>query len=191
MPRAWLAVSASTTAALLALALSIGAAGSSAWAGADGVASGAASSNAGLLRVAPLDAKPGESNVLRVEAVEDLGFGKVVAGGGGGQVVLDPATGRKTARGGAFDLGGYASRAEFIIRGTPNARFAILLPDRVTLSGKGGKVVLRNLTSSPRHFGRIGPNGAARVYVGATLELRRNPPTGTFRGAFSILLDAR
>lgn len=187
MPRAWVAQSATMTAALLALALSIGAAGSGAWAGATGEASG----NAGLLRVAPLDAKPGESNVLRVEAVEDLGFGKVVAGGGGGQVVLDPATGRKTARGGAFDLGGYASRAEFIIRGTPNARFAILLPDRVTLSGKGGKVVLRNLTSSPRHFGRIGPNGAARVYVGATLELRRNPPTGTFRGAFSILLDAR
>lgn len=181
MPRARLAVSVWMTAALLALAVWIGAAGSSAWAG-----------NDGLLRVAPLDARPGASNGLRIEAVEDLGFGKVVAGTGhGGEVVLDPATGRKTARGGAYDLGGYSSRAEFIIRGKPNARFAILLPDRVTLSGKGGKLVLRNLTSSPSHFGRIGPGGAATVYVGATLELRRNPPTGAFHGAFSILLDAR
>lgn len=188
MPRARLAVSASMTAMLLAFALLMGAAGSSAWAGAVGAAAG----EEGLLRVAPLDAKPGKSNVLRVEAVEDLGFGKVVAGtGSGGQVVLDPATGRKTVRGGAYDLGGYHSRAEFLIRGKANTRFAILLPDRINLAGKQGQVVMTKLTSSPSHFGRIGPDGAATVYVGATLDLHRNPPTGAFRGSFSILLDAR
>ena len=188
MPRAWSAVSVFLTAGLLSFALLTAAAAGSVRAGSAGEATG----KEHFLHVAPLDPRHGKRNGFRVELVEDLRFGKVAAGiGHGGKVVLDPATDRKTVRGGAYDLGGHHSRAEFMVRGKPNTRFAILLPDKIKLSGKGGEVVLRKLTSSPDHHGRIGPNGGTTVYVGATLKLRRDQPTGKFRGSFSVLLDPR
>ena len=187
MPRARVAGFAILTAAILAFSLLSAAAGS-VWAG----SAGEATRKKHFMHVAPLDPRHGKHNGLRVEPVEDLRFGKVVAGiGHGGKVVLDPATGRKTAHGGAYDLGGHHSRAEFMVRGKPNSRFAILLPDKIRLSGKGGEVVLRKLTSSPDHYGRIGPSGGATVYVGATLKLSRDQPTGEFRGSFGVLLDPR
>ena len=125
-----------------------------------------------------------------MELVEDLSFGKVVPGNArNGVIVIDPLTGRKTALGGAMDLGGYHSRAEYIVRGTPNTRFVITLPRSVTLKGKKGSLVLTRFTSSPRKVGRIGPNGEAKVYVGAALRFQGKAAEGRYSGFTDLFVD--
>ncbi len=184
MPRAWLTASTLAIAALLALGPVPGAIGAD--------TSGDAPAVEPLLSVEPLAETPETTEPLKVEAVEDLRFGKVVAGGGQrGEVVLDAATGHRTMRGGVYDLGGYFGRGEFVVRGEPDTRFAIMLPNSIEISGGGKIVVISNLTSSPDRQGVIGPGGKATVYVGGTLELRRNSPTGKIYGSIDVLFDHR
>ena len=179
-----LTVSAAVIAALLAFGPAPGAGGAEPDGGAPAVEP--------VLSVEPLDEKAETKEPLEIEAVEDLRFGKVVAGGGQrGEVVLDPATGHRTMRGGVYDLGGYFGRGEFVVRGEPDTRFAILLPNSIEISGGGKPVVITNLTSSPDREGIIGPGGKATVYVGGTLELRRNSPTGKIHGSIDVLFDHR
>ncbi len=184
MPRSWLTVSALAIASLLAFGPVLGAGGAD--------SAGDAPAVEPVLLVEPLDEKAETKEPLKVEAVEDLRFGKVVAGGGQrGEVVIDPATGHRTMRGCVYDLGGYFGLGEFVVRGTPDTRFAIMLPNSIEISGDGRSLVISNLTSSPDGEGIIGPGGKATVYVGGTLELRRNSPTGKIHGLIDVLFDHR
>jgi len=141
------------------------------------------------LRVESLD--DDERPQLTLRLVEDLSFGKVVAGArSGGAVVIDAATGRRTVRGGVVGLGGRYGRAEFVVRGTPNTRFRIIYADKGEMVGKSGRARLIDINAIPERTGTIGRNGEAVIFVGATLELRRDQPSGSYRGSFNIRTDS-
>ena len=140
-----------------------------------------------VLEVRPLNYTSG---TLRVFHVEDLRFGRIIAGRHGrSTVVMDPATGYKTAHGGAHDMRGDYSRAEYEVRGKPGANFAILLPAKVHMKTKGGQVQLIDFTSAPAQFGVIGPGGRAIVYVGASLVMHPNQKPGPYTGDYDVLFE--
>lgn len=127
---------------------------------------------------------------LTVELIEDLRFGKVVADPvRNGEVLVDAVSGRKLVRGGVYDFGGSHSRAEIRLSGEPDARYVVLVPDTVSLSGRGGQAVLTDIVVSPDRVGRLGPDGRAIVYVGATLTVRPALAGSSFGGTFQILAD--
>ncbi len=157
-----------------------------AWAASDSKASGG---NVPL-SVKSLDDDDDERQIT-LRLVEDLSFGKIVAGGRrGGAVVINAATGRRTVSGGAIQLGGRYGRAEFVVRGTPNTRFRIFYPGKIEMRGQNGRARLIDINSVPGRVGTIGRNGEAIIFVGATLELRSSQPSGRYRGTFSIRADS-
>ena len=105
-----------------------------------------------------------------------------------GTVTVDAETGLKRLAGGAYDFGGFHSRAELRLTGEPDAPFVLLLPDRIPLEGGYGGAELTDLVASPDGFGRLGPDGRMTVYIGATLVI--TPSTrGQFGGDFDLLVD--
>ena len=130
---------------------------------------------------------------LSVERVKGLSFGQVVSDSSQpGTVVLDPVTGTRTFSGGAFELGGFPRRGEFLVRGAPFAGFFITLPGQITIStGLANQdIVVSAFTSSPSPTGTIGSDGTATVFVGATLNLQIAPASGTYKGLFQIIVDS-
>jgi len=114
---------------------------------------------------------------LNVEQVEELAFGRIMGDPIlPGQVVIDAVTGNKKVSGGALDMGGEHSRAEFLIRGEPGHSFIITLPDEHKISGTGSgatsTTLVTDFTSYPENVGVLGPDGRGTVYVGATFNLK-------------------
>lgn len=133
---------------------------------------------------------PARENSLTLILVEPIDFGLVIpAMGKPSSVVIDAATGRKTAKGGAIILKKLHSRGEYLIRGKPNTRFFITLPDKIKLAAKKEGVLMTKFTTSPAGSGVIGPNGEATLYVGATLLLNHTQQGGLYKGMFNISLD--
>lgn len=127
----------------------------------------------------------------RVLSLEGLTFGTIapLAGDARGTVVIDPVSGRKRVHGGLIDLGGRDGPSLFEIRGRPNARFVILLPDEVRLAGRGaGAIRLHRFTSSPPRVGRLDRHGRARVRVGATLSVPPRQRPRRYRGRFELIV---
>ncbi len=135
------------------------------------------------------ESSTGES--LSIRRVSDLRFGRILLGKSKtGTLVIDAISGKILTSGGALNLGDDHSRAEYIVLGKPNTRFAITLPRRVKFPGKkGANVVLTNFTSSPAKEGVIGPNGEATVYMGAMLRFLGGTPSGKYEGFTDIFVD--
>jgi len=93
-------------------------------------------------------------------------------------------------RGGVVGLGGRFGRAEFVVRGAPNTRFRVIYADKGEMFGKNGRARLININSIPERIGILGRNGEAVIFVGATLELKRDQPSGRYRGSFNIRTDS-
>ncbi len=149
----------------------------------------------GTASLAAARAEESASRVLRplsVEQLEELAFGRIAGDPSlPGEVVIEAETGRKSVRGAVVDLGGYHGRAEFEIRGEPNAQFIITLPPEHAMTSKDGGTTARviDFTSSPSKTGALGPDGRATVFVGATLRLRPGQPGGGYRGPLDLFAD--
>ena len=128
---------------------------------------------------------------LTVTRLVHLEFGRILSDPLlDGAVVINPETGLRTLSGGALALGEGHSRAEYVIRGKGQRKFIITLPaGEVWLSTNIGTVKLTNFTSFPSATGRIGPDGTATVYVGATLTVGANQSAGYYSVSFPIFVD--
>ncbi len=129
---------------------------------------------------------------LRVSAtLEDLKFGKITPDSIlGGQVAVEPASGTKQTLGGAFDLGGFHTRARLEIQGEPGRQFVITLPDQISVPGpNGGSVTLSHFQSYPSDIGTLRPDGRATVYVGATAQFQPGQPSGVYRATVDVFVD--
>jgi len=132
--------------------------------------------------------KPCGHRELKVKMVRDLNFGRVVGDAQqGGTVVIHADTGSKTVTR-LYDGGGAHSRAEFEIHGQPNKQFAVMLPPEVVLAASGNSKVER-FTIFPSSSGTFGPDGKARVFVGATLALGPHRQGGEGSAPVSIYVD--
>jgi len=111
---------------------------------------------------------------LEVHRIYDLEFGKVVAQMERGrvEVVIDPFTGNKNVIGGV-NLGGNYGRAKFEVQGEPGKGFFITLPGRALIKGTSNAMIeVDTFEVNPGLTGKIGPDGKAYFYIGATAKMK-------------------
>lgn len=127
---------------------------------------------------------------LKVDFVEGLSFGKVMADTAAeGRVVINPATGQKETYG-SFDLGGNYHRGEIEVRGIPGKRFYVSLPTVVVLTSRGERAIrLTDFTVHPSNTGTLGVDGRAVLYLGATLTLRPSQQGARSKGRINVFVD--
>ncbi len=133
--------------------------------------------------------------------VDDLNFGKIIAGTTAGKVTVSP-TGARTATGGAkLASGGSVTPASFVGKGTLGQTVTIIVNSNTsTLTRTGGTETMTMdtfvigstptaiLTSTPLAFRISGASGIFKFPVGATLNVKANQTPGTYVGTFTLTL---
>lgn len=126
---------------------------------------------------------------LRVSVTADLDFSRLVSGGSGGSVTIDPSTGQLRSEGQVGALGGSAFTGHALVEGSPGQTVRIDLPNEVRLtSATGGEVRIRNIVSSLPARARLGPDGRLEFAFGGRLELDGRSD-GDFRGRIQITVS--
>ncbi len=152
----------------------------------------AASLIIGLVMAPAAAAEQVDRQPLILEFVEDLRFGVIVKDRARfGEVVIDATTGRKWLRGGAYDFGGHHARAELRLIGEPDAPYVVLVPDSIPLGEHWRGAELSDLVVSPGRFGRLGPDGRATIFIGATLKVLPTMAPGDYTVTFHMTADYR
>ena len=133
--------------------------------------------------------------------VDDLDFGKIIAGTTAGTVVVSP-TGARTATGGAkLASGGSVKPASFAGKGTLGQTITIVVNSNTsTLTRVGGTQTMTMdtfvigstptaiLTTTPLAFRIGGTAGIFKFPVGATLRVNANQAPGTYVGNFTLTM---
>jgi len=116
----------------------------------------------------------------------ELNFGEIYTKNAPNTVTLSPTGVRTSAD--PSTMGGSASvmPAEFLITGTANATFNIILPGTVTLSNGAAVLTVTDFTQSLGSTPILDANGQALFGVGATLHIGANQPTGQYTGVFEV-----
>jgi hypothetical protein len=145
---------------------------------------------------------------LKVRSLRKLRFGRVIPVRQGAKIIIEPATGNKTVLQG-IDVNGRFGPAKFEVRGQPNRRFVVTLPEGTRLKGvtrPGLRVSSytaffpptntrsrgssRGRKKSKRDMvGHLGRDGKATLLVGGTLDVRGGRQMGRYRGRFPIYVD--
>lgn len=121
---------------------------------------------------------------------QGLAFGKFVAGSGG-TVTVD-AGGLRSESGGVILVpSGAGAAAQFSVTGDPGATYAISLPGNgvVSLTSGASSMAVNNFTSSPGLTGTLGGGGSQTLSVGATLSVGGNQASGSYSGAFDVIVN--
>lgn len=131
---------------------------------------------------------------LHAQSVSNTGalsFGSFAAGSGG--TVSVAANGARSKTGGVMLVGQgeVASPAQFVVTGTPNASFGLTLPadGTVVLSDGSHTMALGNFSSSPGPTGVLPVGGTQLVRVGARLTVGSSQISGSYSGAFSLVVN--
>lgn len=133
--------------------------------------------------------------------VDDLNFGKIIAGTTAGTVTVTP-TGSRSATGGAkLASDPTVKPARFAGKGSRNQTVVIaVLSNTSTLTRVGGTQKMTmdtfvigssptaTLTTAPLAFSIAAPTGIFTFPVGATLRVGANQTPGTYSGTFTITL---
>lgn len=117
-----------------------------------------------------------------------LGFGKIVATGSAGTVIVTPAGVRSKTGGVVLASGTGVSAASFLASG-PNWRaYSIVLPTTATMTVAGHNMTVNTFRSTPSGSGNLNGSGNATVTVGATLNIAAAQSTGAYTGTFPVTL---
>lgn len=126
---------------------------------------------------------------LRISVTADLDFSRLVTGGSGGSVTIDPTTGQVRSEGQVGALGGLGFTGHALVEGSPGQTVRIDLPHEVRLtSATGGEVRIRDIISSLPARARLGPDGRLEFAFGGRLELDGRSD-GDFRGRIPITVS--
>jgi hypothetical protein len=133
--------------------------------------------------------------------VDELDFGRVIAGTSAGTVVVSP-DGVRTATGGVTLASGAFQPVNFAGRGRINQFVSISLatsPNRITRVGGTQQMTIDTfvigssptaiLTTTPLQFRITGAGGIFNFPVGATLRVGANQTPGNYVGTFRITLN--
>ena len=134
--------------------------------------------------------------------VDDMVFGRIIAGNTAGTVILAP-DGTRTKTGGVNLATGIPPQpATFAGYGYNNQQVAIAMgSNSVTLNRVGGGSTMTmdsfvvgstptaNLSTTPLAFRIASVTGQFRFPLGATLRVNANQRPGTYSGTFSIILQ--
>ena len=127
---------------------------------------------------------------LTVTAVTPLHFGVVASKPTPTQVVVSP-NGSRSGSAWLMPQAPHATVAEFQISGTPNTSFSVALPSSVTLNGAGSATLsVGTFVPSTGTLSGLstGPSGTTDLFVGGTLSIPANAPTGTYSGEYTVTI---
>lgn len=130
--------------------------------------------------------------VIAISNDTGLAFGTFVAGAGTDNSVIIPAGGGARDKSGTVVLvpSGAGARAQFTVTGDANAGYTIALPvdDAVTLTSGNNNMKVKTFISSPATSGTLSSAtpGVQTLYVGATLSVGSNQPSGSYSGTFTV-----
>ena len=141
---------------------------------------------------------------LKVRNLHKLQFGETAPNRSGGtRVVIEPRTGSKKVFKGV-NLGGEHGPAEFELKGQPNKRFVVDIPEKIVLQGKAGRgprvsKFTAYLASNNRSkhskkrkrqlIGHLGRDGKAKLLIGGTLFLKKGRMTGKFKAPCDVFVE--
>ncbi|MFO7592972.1 MAG: DUF4402 domain-containing protein [Pseudomonadota bacterium] len=129
-------------------------------------------------------------NIISIATRNGLSFGDISSGDSAGTVTLSPSGNRTTTGGATVNTATGAAPATFDLEGTPNAGYAVTLPDSVVLNdGVGNTMTVDGFTSSPAAGGVLDPSGGHILYVGATLNVGNNQSFGSYSGKMAVTVD--
>lgn len=130
---------------------------------------------------------------MGIVAVEDLRFGQFFRPLANGQVIVDE-NGTVTASGGMVGMinttqfGTGRGAGTFLIRGDPNRRFTVSLPNQIDIvRGAATMRVFQFRSNVPNGLGaRLDATGTFLMRVGARLQVRPNQAYGEYRGTYPM-----
>lgn len=127
---------------------------------------------------------------LRIEITANLDFSRVAkANESGGEVSVDPHTGRRRVGSGLVDLGGFAISGQAHVTGEPRRRVRIELPDQVILTApNGAKAEVVGLATSLSTEAQLDSNGKLSFSFGGKLRVS-GKGDGNFRGRIPITVN--
>ena len=122
---------------------------------------------------------------IAVAKKSDLAFASVTAHPTNSGTVVVGTTGSWIC-GKNLTCSGPVSASSFEVVGGANLGYAITLPTSVTLSSGAYNMTVDGFKSSPPTSGILAGDGKASIFVGATLHVGPNQPTGAYSGNFDI-----
>lgn len=125
---------------------------------------------------------------VTVTKIDDLNFGKIIAGSSASSVILGPS-GQFRCGNGLTCLDTH-SAARFNVAGTPGQTVSIQADDQITLSSPGGARMPVSLELSAKSMKLSAGGGSSNVVtVGGTLTVAAYQAEGTYTGTFSVTVD--
>lgn len=132
---------------------------------------------------------------IEVTNVSTLDFGTLLPFGRPGTVTITTAGGSNTSNLLLIEQG---SVAEWSVKGTGNAPYAVTLPANISLTSDNGNespMTVSAFRTSARSSGYSTPisvldaSGDGSFTVGATLNVGANQPAGTYTGSYEITVS--
>lgn len=129
---------------------------------------------------------------VQISVQTDIDFGRIViVGDGDGRVILDLASGNKTAIGELDDLGGLAVQGEALVTGKPGENVRVTLPNRVTMRAPdGGEAELQEIITDLPALARLDSYGQLRFkFSGTMVTSPKAALGGKLRGRINIRVE--
>lgn len=122
----------------------------------------------------------------------DLHFGTIMRSATAGTVTVSPTDGTRSSIGGVTlsALAPLHARAQFTVEGESGKTYAITLPttDVIITNATSDQMEVNVFTSDPTPNGTI-TAGTSTLYVGATLNVDANQPSGEYTGSFTVTVN--
>jgi hypothetical protein len=128
-----------------------------------------------------------QGDITSITKVSDMSFGSITPSNTfSGMVDIDPVTGNVTSSNVILLPGLNRKSAEFSVRGKGNARFNInISPSTITLSNNQSTM---ELSLSNNGVNRLNNTGRASFFLGGTLTVNPNQPSGLYTGTITITI---
>ena len=125
-----------------------------------------------------------------IEKILDLNFGNIVIASTSGTMTINPQDNFPSNTGGVSPLPSARTRAEFLVKGKANMYFSVSInTSSITLQNTGNSGQKLTLSLSNYTTGRFNNIGVAYLYVGGTLNIGANQPSGSYQGTFTVTLN--
>lgn len=124
---------------------------------------------------------------LWIAKTADLNFGAIVPSSTAGTVVVGTDNSR-TGTGGVTLISqlGTHSAASFMVSGSKNKHFDVILPSNETLTREGGTETMTVSKFTENAPKKLNHDGEAVFSVGATLAVVANQAGGLYKGTFNV-----
>lgn len=128
---------------------------------------------------------------LTITKNSDLVFGTIAPGISPGSVTISHSNNAVSSNGvSLLSVGPVRNRATFTIRGPLGTPFSVSIPSSIQLTSGGLTPMNLNLTKNlPNTNNSIPAGGSIVLYIGGTLQINSNQPSGNYTGSVTVTIN--